>query len=235
VIILEFEGLTKVYPQRILNRHEIVNDWFGDTPIAISYCPLCGSAVAFQRIVDGKITQFGVSGYLHNSDLVMYDRLEGSLWQQITGEAITGPAARRDEKIKPILLIVLPWAEASSKYPRAEVLSRDTGLPESSYNTYPYGDYETDDAVYFPVSGNDNRLHSKAWVYGIEINGQTAAFEENKLKPGKQTYEVGSLIVEVTYENDIASFKNQETGEEIVPLKLFWFAWASFNPDTLLF
>ena len=93
-------GEAKAFPQRIMNWHEIVNTFMGDTPVAITFCPLCGTAETFVREVNGEIAEFGVSGKLYNSDLVMYDRNEGSLWQQITGEAIIGVAAQRDEKLE---------------------------------------------------------------------------------------------------------------------------------------
>ena len=97
---ISYMGIQRAYPQKILNWHEIVNDKVGDKYLAITFCPLCGSAVAFERIVDGMVTELGVSGKLHNSDLILYDRFEGNLWQQITGEAIVGPAARRNERLK---------------------------------------------------------------------------------------------------------------------------------------
>lgn len=115
VFAIDYMDLQRAYPQRILNWHEIVNDTLpssGQTagdPIAVTFCPLCGSALAFERKVDGVITEFGVSGKLHNSDLVMYDRYEGNLWQQITGERIVGPAAQRFEILKQIPIITTPW------------------------------------------------------------------------------------------------------------------------------
>ena len=109
VFAINYKGIVRAYPQRILNWHEIVNDHAvvdgEDYYFMITFCPLCGSAVGFERSVDGVITEFGVSGKLHNNDLVMYDRFEGNLWQQITGEAIVGPAARRNEILIQILLL----------------------------------------------------------------------------------------------------------------------------------
>ncbi len=98
VFAIDYMGAQRAYPQRIMNWHEIVNDTIAGDPIVVTFCPLCGSALAFERKVDGVITEFGVSGKLHNSDLVMYDRYEGNLWQQITGEGIVGNAARRNAK-----------------------------------------------------------------------------------------------------------------------------------------
>lgn len=244
VFILTFDGQTKIYPQRIMNWHEIVNDWYPNesasaanrTAIAVTFCPLCGTATAFERRANGVITEFGVSGKLHNSDLVMYDRYEGSLWQQVSGEAISGPAARRDEVVEPLFLITLDWSQAKEKFVDALVLSRDTGH-NRDYGRYPYGTYEEDGDIYFRVGNEDNRLHPKAWVYGIIVNGQAMAYPEEKLLESSGTIKdiVGNVAIEVTNDDGVISFRNVQTDEEIVPLRGFWFAWAAFNPETELY
>jgi hypothetical protein len=238
IFILTFNDQTKLYPQKIMNRHEIVNDWYGEsddlTAIGVTFCPLCGSATAFERKVNGTITQFGVSGRLHNSDLVMYDRLEGSLWQQISGEAITGPAARRDELLKPLLLVTMEWQQAKEEYLEAEVLQRLSGL--RGYDQYPYGTYEKNGEIYFGVDNEDSRLHPKDWIYGLEIDGESKAYPDELLTKGKVLRDtLGGVSLSITTIDGITSFVNTKTGEEIVPLKLFWFAWAAFHPDTLLY
>jgi hypothetical protein len=238
IFILTFNDQTKLYPQKIMNRHEIVNDWYGnseeETAIAVTFCPLCGSATAFERKVNGTITQFGVSGRLHNSDLVMYDRLEGNLWQQISGEAITGPAARRDELLKPLLLLTMEWKQVKEEYPKAEVLQRLPGL--RGYDAYPYGTYEKNGEIYFGVDNEDSRLHPKAWIYGLEIEGETKAYPQDLLIDGKVFKDtLGGVSLSITTTEGITSFINTKTGEEVVPLKLFWFAWVAFHPDTVLY
>lgn len=232
MFVLNYEGIVKVYPQRIMNWHEIVNDWFGETPISVTFCPLCGSAIAFERRVDGVITEFGVSGKLHNNDLVMYDRYEGSLWQQITGEAIVGPAARRDEELQPLLLSVLDWSKVKERYPESQVLTRDTGFSRD-YGRYPYGSYESDDSINFPLTDDkDERLQLKENVWGVEVGGSSHAVTEAALsEAGKITVVVGGEIITYTYDNGNVTVSTS-TGEEIIPLRMFWFAWAAFHPDT---
>ncbi len=234
VFVLEHNNQVKIFPQRIMNWHEIVNDWFGDDPIAVTFCPLCGTATAFERRVDGVATEFGVSGKLHNSDLVMYDRYEGSLWQQVTGEAIVGPAARRDEVLEPLFLVTLEWQQAQVEFPKAQVLSRVTGHSRD-YSRYPYGSYEQDADIYFQVSNQDDRLHPKAWVLGITVAGSSKAYVEDQLAEGTITDTVGGTRIEILKENDIVRFTNLSTDEEIVPLRSFWFAWVAFNADTELY
>lgn len=236
VFAVDHKGAERAYPQRILNWHEIVNDTIAGDPVAVTFCPLCGSALAFERKVDGVITEFGVSGKLHNSDLVMYDRYEGNLWQQITGEGIIGPAARRNEKLKQVPIITTTWGEWKKEHPATEVLSRDTGYSRD-YNTYPYGTYEQDDELYFGVKNLNKKLQIKTAVYGIEVNGASKAYPESAFdKNSAITDTVGGTPVRLgkTSEGKI-SVTNLTTKEEIIPIRLFWFAWASFHPDTELY
>jgi hypothetical protein len=90
VISVEINGNAKAYPLQILIWHEIVNDLITDVPVVITFCPLCYSAIVFDRRVNGVVNTFGVSGLLRNSDMVMYDQITESFWQQFTGEAIVG-------------------------------------------------------------------------------------------------------------------------------------------------
>lgn len=231
-----YKGIIRAYPQRILNWHEIVNDTIAGDPIVITFCPLCGSALAFERKVNRVITEFGVSGKLHNSDLVMYDRYEGNLWQQITGVGIVGPAARRNEVLRQIPIVTTPWREWKKEYPNTEVLSRETGFVKD-YNAYPYGTYEQDDELYFGVKNLNKKLQIKTVVYGIEVNGASKAYPESAFDNQLTISDtVGSIAVllEKTKDGKIL-ITNQMTQEEIIPIRLFWFAWASFHPDTALY
>ncbi|MBI4096705.1 MAG: DUF3179 domain-containing protein [Candidatus Levybacteria bacterium] len=236
VFAIDYKGTQKAYPQRILNWHEIVNDEAAGTPIAVTFCPLCGSALAFERVVDGVITEFGVSGKLHNSDLVMYDRYEGNLWQQITGEGIVGPAARRNEKLKQVPIITVTWGEWKKEHPATQVLSKDTGH-NRNYDQYPYGTYEQNDELLFGVKGLNKSLQIKTVVYGVEISGSSKAYPASvfdKKKVIEDTVGNTAIRLERTQSGKI-KITNLQTQEEIVPIRLFWFAWASFHPDTELF
>ncbi len=236
VLTLNYKGVQRAYPQRIMNWHEIINDEIAGDPIAITFCPLCGSAVAFERKVDGVITELGVSGKLHDSDLVMYDRYEGNLWQQITGEGLVGPAARRNEKLKPVLLGTTTWGEWIKEYPNSQVLSKDTGFSRN-YDQYPYGTYEQDDQLLFGVKGLNKSLQIKTVVYGVEVNGKSKAypasiFDKNAII--EDSLGDTKLKLEKTASGEI-EVTNLQTNEKIIPLRLFWFAWAAFHPDTELY
>ncbi|MGD8744603.1 MAG: DUF3179 domain-containing protein [Candidatus Woesebacteria bacterium] len=236
VFAIDFNGVVRAYPQRIMNWHEIVNDHAGDTPIAITFCPLCGSALAFERKVDGVITEFGVSGKLHNSDLVMYDRYEGNLWQQITGEAIVGPAARRNEELEQIFITTVRWGQWREEHPETEVLSRDTGY-RRDYDQYPYGTYEENDQLLFGVEGLDNSLQIKTPVYGIEVEGLSKAYPASVFESGDEfSDKLGEVLLNFKKDSDGEIIITRvDTGEQITPIRLFWFAWAAFHPNTELY
>jgi hypothetical protein len=148
VIVASEGGETRLYPLQILLWHELVNDEVGGVPVLVSYCPLCNSAVVFDRRVDGKAQEFGVSGMLRDSDMVMFDRETESLWQQITGEAIVGDHTGKRLRMMPSQTV--PFATAAEQYPGAKVLSRETGY-ERAYGRNPYVGYEFGDRLLFPV------------------------------------------------------------------------------------
>ena len=140
VMTLTVNGETKAYPLRILTWHEIVNDKIGGVPVAVTYCPLCNAAIVFDRTVDGKVTEFGVSGKLRFSDMVMYDRDTESWWQQFTGEAIIGE--RTGTRLKVLPSRTESWSRFAKRHPDAQVLvPNDDGLRR--YGSNPYVNYDS--------------------------------------------------------------------------------------------
>lgn len=235
VFAVEHRGEFRAYPQRIMNWHEIVNDQIEGDNVLITFCPLCGSALAFRPDVNGRDVMFGVSGKLHENDLVMYDRLEGNLWQQITGEAIVGPAAQRGETLKQLPIVTTTWEEWVEENPETLVLSRDTGYVRD-YDVYPYGTYEQDDRILFGSSDAGVALQTKTVVYGIHVNSVSKAYTEDDLKAEHTiTDKVGGESVVVSRDSSGAVSVRLADGTEIIPTRLFWFAWAAFNPDTELY
>ncbi len=233
---LVYKEVERAYPQRILNWHEIVNDQVAGETVAMTYCPLCGTAVSFIRKVDGEEAEFGVSGYLHNSCLVMYDRVEGTLWEQITFEAIVGPSARRDEKLEILNTVTTTWGDWKEAHPNSEVLVRplDTG---NDYSQHPYGAYEEHGEMSFGVKNTDKRLHPKEVIYGVVVNSSPTAYTKKKLELQRVIEDtVGGITVLVEYSKDGAvTITNKSTGEKYIPQRSFWFAWAVFNPGTDLY
>ncbi|MFQ5997767.1 MAG: DUF3179 domain-containing protein [Candidatus Bathyarchaeia archaeon] len=178
VLGIEYNGILRAYPHQILVWHEIVNDNFNEDPVLITYCPLCFTGIAFERIVDGEQVEFGTSGKLLNSDLVMYDRKTRSYWSQITGQAIVGELSGM--KLNAIPLDTIRWVDWKNLHPDTKVLSRDTGHFRN-YGADPYGGYYTGGGTIFPVDSNDNRLQTKAIVFGLEINGASIAYPEEDI------------------------------------------------------
>ena len=140
VIALELNGDARAYPLSIITWHEIVNDVVGDVPAVVTFCPLCNSALAFDRRFDGEVFEFGVSGLLRNSDLIMYDRTTETLWQQFTGEAIVGELA--GERLTFLPTSIVSFGDFRAAHPDGQVLSRDTGR-NAPYGAQPYAGYDT--------------------------------------------------------------------------------------------
>ena len=139
VIVVDFEGDARAYPLRILTSHEIVNDKFGDMPILITYCPLCNSALVFDSHFDGKDLEFGTSGLLRNSDLIMYDRSSETLWQQFTGEGIVGQYT--GERLTFLPSSIVSFSDFRAGFPDGKVLSINTGFG-SAYTGNSYEAYD---------------------------------------------------------------------------------------------
>ncbi len=140
VIGLEFAGEARAYPLAILIRHEIVNDRMGDVPVAVTYCPLCNAAIVFRREAQGRELEFGTTGKLRNSDLVMYDRQTGSWWQQFTGTAIVG--AFTGTKLERLPARLESFADFKARAPHGRVLKRPYSR-YGGYGTNPYRGYDS--------------------------------------------------------------------------------------------
>ncbi|HIC89112.1 MAG TPA: DUF3179 domain-containing protein [Anaerolineae bacterium] len=174
VIVLEIEGDARAYPLQILIWHEIVNDVVGGVPVLVTFCPLCNAAITFDRRLEGQVYEFGISGLLRNSDLVMYDRTTESLWQQFTGEAIVGDMVGQRLTFLPSSLI--SFADFRQAYPEGVVLSRDTGFSRD-YGRNPYVGYDRVDQVPFLFDGElDGRLPPMERVITVELNGVDVAY-----------------------------------------------------------
>jgi hypothetical protein len=255
---LEYEGEARAYPQKILVHHEIVNDFLGDRRVAITYCPLTGTAMGFER---GPVT-FGVSGRLLNNNLVMYDRSTESLWPQMLATAVDGPLA--GQPLQEFRLMWTTWGLWKEAHPDTFVLSRDTGYAKP-YGRDPYGSYVTPSAYYFsdqlvfPPLHEDDRFERKRMFVCARTRAGAACFHQQKLLSEKvMSGEIGGEPVVAVYEPRYANgyvYRNPEQrsfewedGEVVgpegryapadLPLETvpttgaMWFAWVGFNPDT---
>jgi hypothetical protein len=205
VIAMEMGEVVRAYPLQILIWHEIVNDVVGDLPVAVTFCPLCNTALAFEREVDGRVLDFGTTGRLRHSDLVMYDRQTESWWQQATGEAIVGAYAGR--RLRFVAAPVLSWREFRDTNPHGRVLSRNTGFSRP-YGRNPYERYDSRRSPLesFFRSEPDARLAAMERVVAIDLDAGTLAVAFSLLRRQPVVNErVGALPVVIAWTPGTAS------------------------------
>lgn len=285
-MFFEWNGDARAYPLAILVFHEIVNDMVGDLPVTLTFCPLCNATIAFSRTLpDGTVLDFGTSGNLRNSDLIMYDRQTHSWWQQFTGEAIVGDLTGTKLEFLPSQIIA--WSDFVENHPEGRVLSRDTGHFRN-YGQTPYPGYDQIDDPFLFEGETDGRLRAVERVAAIEINGVHVAYPFTPLSEvqvvnddvgGKavvvfwkggtiSSFSVANLAPEtgstsvflrevdgevLTFKAAGGGFEDEQTGslwnifgeavegpmigtrlEQVVSAEHFWFAWAAFKPDTVV-
>ncbi len=287
--LVRLDGEVRFYPLSILTRHEIVNDRIGDIPVAVTFCPLCNTALTFDRRVDGEVLRFGVSGLLRNSDLVMWDEGTTSLWQQITGESVVGAFA--GTQLDLISTSIVSYGDAVADFPDALSLSRSTGFP-IDYGANPYVGYSSSERPFLFDGEPDPRFPALSRVVGVSIDGVEKAYPFPLLVDSPAVNDqVGDVPVAVLWGGDTADalagpviadsqaigtgiafdrrvgdqvltfsaigdgrFTDAETGStwSLLGLALdgplageqldgvthrneFWFAWASFFPDGVVY
>jgi len=218
VIGVEVNGKRRAYPFQILVWHEIANDVFEGQPLVVTFCPLCGSAIVFVPVVEGTQTEFGVSGKLYNSDLLMYDRETDSLWSQVTGTAVVGE--RTGTRLDLYPSEIMTWGEWRTTYPDSEALTRQTGHTRD-YDDPPYEGYDEDKDIWFPVTGTDERLHSKTLVVGVELDDDTfGAYPVDAVVAGSPVNDVLDdtpllIVADPTAGNTVRVFERRIDGREL--------------------
>ena len=167
-------GDARTYPLQILIWHEITNDTVGGVPVTVTFCPLCNTAIAFERSLDGTLYDFGTTGKLRFSDLVMWDRQTESWWQQATGEAIVGVLT--GTRLKPVPASIVSFADFRRSYPAGKVLSRETGF-DRNYGKNPYVGYDDVESSPFLFKDTpDPRLRPMERVVALTIGGEDMAY-----------------------------------------------------------
>lgn len=237
VLGLARNGRARAYPVRILNWHEVVNDRFGGRAVAVTYCPLCGTGMAFEgQIGSGDSgTSFGVSGLLYNSDVLLYDRATQSLWSQLLQLAISGPL--KGTRLQPVPLTHTTWADWKLRHPATEVLSIDTGF-ERDYGRDPYAGYDKVQQLMFDVQHRDDRFPLKEWVLGIELAGTYKAYPFSMLDRtvdarGDLWDRFAGQRLRIRYNRTHGTAEAfDEKGRPLPGTMAFWFAWVAFHPGT---
>lgn len=163
----------RAYPHPILDWHEIVNDDFDNHSVAVIYCPLTGTGIGWDRVINETQTTFGVSGLLYNANVIPYDRATDSNWSQLLMKSVNGPL--KGTSAKGYNLLETTWATWKKLYPDSRVLSTQTGF-NRNYGNYPYGNYKTSNDLIFPVNNTDDRLHKKERVLAVIHDERARAY-----------------------------------------------------------
>lgn len=208
VIFVQVDGIARAYPLRILTWHEIVNDTLNEKALIVTFCPLCNTAIAFERELEGLALDFGTTGRLRYSNLIMYDRQTETWWQQATGEAIAGKYTGKQLTYYPAAII--SWADYKSRYPAGDVLSQETGY-NRDYGRNPYAGYDDINQTPFLFDGvYVDELPVMARVLTVEVNNEAVAYPYETLE-------------------DLAVVNDTVGEEEIV---VFWVAGTASALDT---
>jgi hypothetical protein len=226
---MDEKGTARAYPQIIMVWHEIVNEEISGEKLAVTYCPLTGSAIAYRgrSKVDGRPLTFGTSGNLVNSNLLMYDRQTDSRWPQILGVAITGP--NLGQELEALPLTWTTWGRWKRRYPKTLVLSKETGYVRS-YGYDPYGSYTskrpsyyTSGGPFFPVMARSNRFPEKKVVVGVKVDHAVLALPKAEAaSAGVVNFTLGGLPLVALYDKEldaVSVFARQHGGQELTFLR----------------
>lgn len=238
VIVLEHNGEAVGVPLVILNWHEIVNMTLGGEPVAATYCPLCDSATAFSRRLpdptpddpDATVTlEFGVSGALYNSNVLMYDRQEMGLWSQLAMGAVTGPRTGTALRMLPVRL--LPFGEFKKSHPGASIVSDKTGHARNyDWDKRPYQDFFSHDRTLVPVRGIGDVLPKKTLGVGISTGERAWFVPVSAVEKREITVETPDGPVRVR-KTDAGVFVDAAPGS-VRTAQSFYYAWSAFYPET---
>lgn len=206
VIGIKVGNTVRAYPHQIMDWHEIVNDEVGDKSVAVTFCPLTGTAIGWNREVNGSVTEFGVSGLLFRNNLIPYDRNTDSRWSQMQLRSVAGDLSKTN--IKTVDLIETTWETWKQMYPESEVLTRETGFSRN-YEGFAYGEsYSTDHSnILFPTQHSDDRLPNKTRVHGVISEQPVTQDVSAKAYPIKDFDQGGNTI------NQGVSIINDQIGQ----------------------
>jgi hypothetical protein len=227
-------------PLNILDRHEIVNTQLGGEPIAITYCPLCDSATIFSRRVrapsgnegsDTKkqeiVLEFGVSGALYNSNVLMYDRTHSGLWSQLGMKAVSGPLVGTELSMLPVKMVT--FSQYQENHPQGNLVSRDTGHGRN-YERAAYGDYFKTDRIIVPILGVGDALPRKTLGVGV-VAGKEAYFIALEAIPA-EGYLLETALGPVKLAKTDAGIVVQDKPTDVRAAQTFYYSWSAFYPET---
>jgi len=234
-ILINIDNQYRFYPYSILSWHQIVNDTFRDTPLAVTFSPLCNSGVVFERVLGDDELVFSVSENVYNNNLLLLDEA-GSQWSQIMAQAITGDSAGERLVVHPYQ--VLRWNVVRDNYSQTEVLSRETGFSRN-YDRNPYINFYHEKDIMFPLTHTDDTIETKELIRGVVIDNIPAAFTVLDIMTSDEqtkTETIGEETITATYNSTMATIEfTDNSGEQIQSYEAFWFCWVAHYPQTELF
>jgi hypothetical protein len=244
VVGVTFGGKSRAYPLRILVWHENVNDTVGGVPVAVTYCPLCRSVLVFDRRIDGVTREFGISGLLWNSNVLLYDRQKNrdkeSLWSQAHMKAVTGPAAREKLGLKLLPSEMTSWREWLAHNPETTVLSKRTGYSRN-YDSPLYATYFQNDRLMFPVrqiAKRPERFKNKEPLIVVNVGEKWKAYSLRDVASAAGTSgfiedTVGGKRLRLEYSKESGNARAElvEERTEVPTAYMYWFALAAMLPE----
>lgn len=233
VIVIEAGGEAVAAPIRILNFHEVANMTIAGEPIAATFCPLCDSASVISRRIHGpngreRVLEFGVSGALYNSNVLLYDRSDMALWSQLGMEAVSGPLA--GARLGHLPARVIPWGGFLLEYPGGRVISRDTGHARNYDNANPYARFLSDpDHLLVPIRGVGDALPMKTLGVGVRAGDDAWFVPESAIGDGGFTLETDAGDVRI--ERTGAGISVASAPASVQTAQTFYYSWSAFYPD----
>lgn len=248
VVGVSIAGEARAYPLRILVWHEIANDTVGDTPVAVTYCPLCQSTMVFDRRIGGRTNEFGVSGLLYQSNVLMFDRREDpdeeSLWSQGEMRAVAGPAAKKELTLSLMPSELTTWEDWRARHPETQVMSTLTGHFRD-YNGSPYEGYFVDDHIMFPVKSElekPERFRQKEMLAVVYADGAAKAYavrdvERAAGEGGLLEDTIQAQAIRITHVPEGPSIRaaDANSGETLPVAYMFWFVLSAMQPNIPVF
>ncbi len=237
VAVVEFNGQAVAYPLGILNFHEVANDTVGGVPVAVTYCPLCDSVAVLDRRLrttdeSGRekeiVLEFGISGFLYNSNMVLYDQTSMGLWSQVYLKAFTGKFSGESLEYLPVRL--MRFGTFQKDYPKGEVLSTDTGFDEP-YEKNPYAEYLKNNKVFRDHDfGYKKNLPAKTLGLGLKVGNYSAFVTAERARQGPVTVETPGGPAIVIADDAGVLLKSGPAGTRA--LQTFYHSWSAFHPGT---
>lgn len=226
VLVLKVGEIVKIYPERILQHHLVVNDEINNTPVLVSYCALCKSFQVYERTYKDEVLEFGTTGMLYKNNDLLFDTKTESLWSQYTGKSIVGNYL--GASLSPIPFSINTYSKAKENYPQAKILNFQTGFIKD-YRDTSYEEFAISDEIIAPQTNISNKFKPKDLVIGLVQNDKSYAYPLKDITT-TLVFEIDSQTF--TIENSASGLLVKSGKDRINFTYGFWYVWSDFYPDT---